>query len=95
MLNISNINFANGVYASNGKINGIEVMIMESSAKADNVIHDFEQTLVAGMDPNQVIDKVLQDRNYSESDFTDMDINRINRKIEAIYKAVNNNERRG
>lgn len=95
MFSVTNINFANGVYAPNGKINGAEVMIMESSMKADNVIHDFEQALAAGMDPNQVIDKVLKDRHYSESDFTDVDINRINRKVEAIYKAVNNNERRG
>ena len=48
--------------------------------------------IAAGMDPNQVIDKVLKDRHYSESDFTDVDINRINRKVEAIYKAVNNND---
>lgn len=94
MFNIANINFSNGVYASNGKINGAEVMIMESNAKAENVINDFEQAIAAGMNPNLVIDKVLQNRHYSESDFTDMDIKRINRKVEAIYKAVNNNERR-
>ena len=69
-------------------------MIMESSAKADNVIRDFEQALSAGMDPNQVIDEVLKNRHYSESDFTDMDINRINRKVESIYKTVNNERRK-
>lgn len=94
MFNISNINFTNGVYDLNGRINGAEVMIMESSAKADNVIRDFEQALSAGMDPNQVIDEVLKNRHYSESDFTDMDINRINRKVEAIYKSVNNERRK-
>jgi len=94
MFNISNINFTNGVYGLNGRINGTEVMIMESSAKADNVIRDFEQALSAGMDPNQVIDEVLKNRHYSESDFTDMDINRINRKVESIYKTVNNERRK-
>ena len=94
MFNISNINFTNGVYGLNGRVNGTEVMIMESSAKADNVIRDFEQALFAGMDPNQVIDEVLKNRHYSESDFTDMDINRINRKVESIYKTVNNERRK-
>ena len=94
MFNISNINFTNGVYGLNGRVNGTEVMIMESSAKADNVIRDFEQALSAGMDPNQVIDEVLKNRHYSESDFTDMDINRINRKVESIYKTVNNERRK-
>lgn len=95
MFKIEGINFSNGVYdPSNKKINGAEVAIMESAAKADTLIKDFENTLVAGMDPNLVVDKILQDRNYSESDFTDMDIHKINRRIEAIYKTVNNNERR-
>ena len=94
MFSITNINFSNGAYDPYNRLNGMELMIMESSAKADNVIKDFEKVLQAGMDPNQVIDKVLKDRHYSETDFTDMDINRINRKVESIYKTVNNNERK-
>lgn len=95
MFSITKVDFSNGAYDPYNRLNGMETMILESSHKADNVIKDFEKMLEAGMDPNQVIDKVLQDRHYSEHDFTNMDINRINRKVEAIYKSVNNpNERR-
>lgn len=95
MFKVSGIDFSNGAYdPSNRRLNGAEIAIMESAAKADTVIKDFESVLAAGMDPNMVIDKILQERNFSESDFTDMDINRINRRVEAIYKSVNNNERR-
>lgn len=97
MFSITKVDFSNGAYDGYNpysKLNGMEVMILESHKKADDVIKDFESVLQAGMDPNQVIDKVLQDRHYSEHDFTDMDINRINRKVEAIYKSVNNKNER-
>lgn len=88
MFDIGGINFANGVY-HNGMINGAEVAIMESSEKADKIISDFEKQFRAGTDPNFTLRKIMDDRNYRDSDFTDMDIVRINRKVEEIYKAVN------
>ena len=86
MFSINDINFANGVMSGN-RVNGLEVMIMESSEKADNVINDFEKAFQAGMNPNNVLEGVLYERNYKESDFTNTDIVRINRKIDAIYKS--------
>ena len=94
MYSIGGINFGNGVY-NNGMINGAEVHIMQSSENADNVIESFEKAFRAGMDPNQVINQVLQQKNLNNSDFTELDIARINRKIEAIYNARNNNNKKG
>lgn len=92
MFSVSGINFANGVYHNN-KINGAEVAILQSSENADNVISDFEKVFMAGMDPNVVIRKVMNDRNLSDKDFTDTDITRVNRKIEAIYHTKNKEKR--
>ena len=92
MFSVSGINFANGVY-HNGRVNGAEVAILQSSENADNVISDFEKAFMAGMDPNMVIRKVLDDRHLTNEDFTDSDIVRVNRKIESIYNAKNREKR--
>ena len=75
-------------------LNGQDVMIMQSSANADIVIREFQKVMSENMDPNVVIRKVLEDNNLSEADFTDQDITRINRKIESIYKSMQNGTRR-
>ena len=89
MFSVSHINFANGVYGPGNQVNGLEVYIMDSSAKADKVISDFEKKLTPGMDPNVLVDQIMRDNHISDRDFTDSDVNRINRRIEAIYKSVN------
>lgn len=88
MFSIGEINFANGSYASRNLINGAENMIMESAEKVDNVISDFEKAFQAGMDPNNVLNQILIERNYYKSDFLDSDIKKITRKVESI---INNN----
>ena len=87
MFNITPIN-------TNFPMNGRDIMIMQSSANAELVIKEFEKIIEESMDPNVVIRKVLDDHNLSEADFTDNDIARINRKIEAIYKSMQNGTRR-
>lgn len=93
MFAIGGINFANGVY-HNGMINGAEVMIMQSAENADNVINDFEKAFSAGMDPNNVVNQIMRERHLSSSDFTEFDMVRMKRKIEAIYNAENTPDRR-
>lgn len=89
MFSVSHIDFSNGVYGPGNRINGLEVHIMDSSAKADKLISDFEKKLMPGMDPNVLVDQIMRDNHISDRDFTDPDVNRINRKIEEIYKSVN------
>lgn len=92
MFSVGGINFSNGVY-HNGLINGAEVFILQSAENTDKVVKDFEQVYSAGMDPNTVFSKVLDNCNLSKSDFTDLDIARINRKVESIYRTKNNEKR--
>ena len=85
MFSVGDINFANGVYGSNGKINGMETMIMESNSKAETVINDFEKTYRAGMDFNYVLDQIMRNRGFDRRDFTCSDIKRIEKRIHEVY----------
>lgn len=84
--------FSYGVYSNEypDKINGMSVAVMQSAENADKVISDFEEAIARGVNPNNVIEEVLSRRGLTESDFTNSDILRINRRVEAIYKAMNN-----
>lgn len=79
-----NINFSSGAYDSYG-INPFKTMIMESSLKTKNVIKDFEKAVSSGIDPVLALNKVMSERHYSKSDFTDSDIELINLKVESCY----------
>ena len=85
MFSIETINFNNGAY-NNNYLNGMKTLIMESAEKADIIINDFEKAYQENLDPNLVIDKILISRNINENDLTESDINRINSKVQKIYK---------
>lgn len=87
MFSISNLDFAHGAYNNIG-VNGAQAAIMQSAEDADHVIEDFEKAFNAGLNPNDVLREVLASRNLTEKDFTDTDIERINRKVEKIYKSA-------
>lgn len=86
--------FEIGSIGSYHRLNGQDVMIMQSSANVDLVIREFQKVMAENIDPNMVIQKILDDNNLTENDFTSNDIARINRKIEAIYKSMQNGTRR-
>ena len=94
MFDISSINFANGVYNQNGKVNGMEVMIMHSNDMADKVINDFEQILQYELSPLAALDQAFKQNKVTEEDFSDFDLKRINRKVNAIYKNKMNRDGR-
>lgn len=68
-----NINFADGVYTK-GKINGIEIVILSSYEKANDIINYLKEAVDAGYDPNDI------DIDYS--DIEEVDLRRIKRTIE-------------
>lgn len=78
--------FSHGAFYGD-KINGMQTAVMQSAENVDKVINDFDKYFLAGLDPNVVIQKVMDINNFSEADFTDSDISRINKKIESIYKS--------
>lgn len=87
---IDGITWEKGAYINNSNsFNGVQGMIMQSSENADNVIADFEEAIAKGYNPNFIIDQILENRGLTEADFTDSDILRINRKVESIYKMMN------
>jgi len=83
-----------GPIGSSYGLNGYDVMVTQSSANADLVIREFQRLMSEYMDPNAVIGQILDDNNLTNDDFTDSDIARINRRIEAIYKSMQNGTRR-
>lgn len=95
---IDGIEFSHGAYYgeqlnNQWKVNGAQVAIMQSEENADHVIEDFEKAFNAGLNPNDVLREVMTSRNLTEHDFTDTDIERINRKVEKIYRAKKNDWR--
>lgn len=67
--------------------NGFMNQIMQSSSDADLLIRDFENAIKAGYNPNDVKDNILKQRGIKESDLTDSDIARINRRVEKLYES--------
>ena len=84
MYNINPINIGNS-------LNGRDVMIMSSSSDADAVIKEFKNRVHGGVDPNVLVQEILDDFDLSEDDFTDNDIARINSSIKRIYEATRRN----
>ena len=88
MFDIHQVNFANGVYGNNGRVNGFEVMTMESAEAADKVIDDFAEIIKVELSPYAALDQAYERNNITENDLTDFDLQRVKRKVEAIYKSA-------
>lgn len=94
MFDIGQLNFANGVYGKNGKVNGMEVMIMDEAEKEDKIVNDFEQILKSEMSPYAALDQAFTANNVSQDDFTDSQLDKISRRVNAIYKSAMNRDGR-
>lgn len=66
---------------------GIDYMAMQSSYDADKVIALFESAINQGYHPNEVEQEVYRQAGVNPSDFTWYDKDRIQRRVEEIYKA--------
>lgn len=94
MFDIGQLNFANGVYGNNGQINGMEVMIMENAQKEDSIVNDFEEILKVELSPYAALDQAFERNNVSQDDFTSYELDKISRRVNAIYKSAMNQDRR-
>lgn len=74
--------------------NGFTTYVMDSSQRTDAVIHSFERALAAGYGSQEALDFALQTNNTSLDSLTYIDVERINRKVEAITGGSFNAERR-
>lgn len=66
---------------------GTQAQIMQSAEDADKVIALFESAIMQGYHPNDVEQEVYRQANVNPSDFTWYDKQKIQRKVEEIYKS--------
>ena len=92
MFDLRQINFANGVYNNSGKINGLEVMIMDEAEREDKIVNDFEEILKNEMSPYAALDQAFEKNKISQDDLTNTELDRISRRVNAIYKSAMNND---
>ena len=62
-------------------------MIYQSDSDADRLINEFEKYINAGYDPNVVSAQVFSNLNINADDLMPYDIERVQRKVEEIYKS--------
>ena len=74
----------------NGKVNGMQTMIMQSQEYTDKLIEQFEMAIVAGYNPNIVTDDIFNKVGCSLSDLTDFDQKRLKIKVEQLYHSNKN-----
>lgn len=74
--------------------NGFTTYVMDSSQRTDAVIYSFEQAFAAGYGSQEALNFALQTNNTSLDSLTYIDVERINRKVEAITGGSFNAERR-
>ena len=67
-----------------GKLNGFDVMVMESAERADEIIKQIKQDIDYMINHNLLIgDNISID--YDNTDILDIDKNRIEREIKKYY----------
>lgn len=73
--------------------NGFMNYVMQSQRNTDILIKDFEQLIAAGYNPNTVIDQAFSNRGIKQSDLTDTDKKRLQRKVEELYQSYHSQGR--
>ena len=69
---------------SDGKLNGIEAMILDKDNRVDRIIKAFCKRWDSSCDPNVLIDDILFEENIDEDDLSDNEVNCLNRKLNKI-----------
>lgn len=73
---------------------GFTTYVMQSSESTDAVLNTFEQALAAGLDSNEALSYAFQVNGVQQENLTLPDIERINKRVEAIANSTFNTERR-
>lgn len=73
---------------------GFTTYVMQSSESTDAVLDTFEQALAAGLDLNEALNYAFQVNGVQQENLTLPDIERINKRVEAIANNTLNTERR-
>lgn len=73
---------------------GFTTYVMQSSESTDAVLDTFEQALAAGLDLNEALNYAFQANGVQQENLTLPDIERINKRVEAIANNTLDTERR-
>lgn len=74
--------------------NGFTTYVMDSAQRTDAVIQTFDQAFAAGLSSQEALNYALQANGVKQENLTFPDIERINRKVEAVSGGNFNAERR-
>lgn len=72
---------------------GFTTYVMQSSESTDAVLNTFEQAFAAGLDSDEALNYAFQANGVQQENLTLPDIERINKRVEAITNSTFNIER--
>ena len=73
-----------------GKVNGFDIMIMESDEKRQKLENTFEQVIKAGHNPNDIQDYIYDKLGFGPNDLIESDKILLKTKVEELYKRYGN-----
>lgn len=73
-----------------GKVNGFDIMLMESDEKRQKLENAFEQAIKAGHNPNNIQDYIYDKLGFGPNDLIESDKILLKTKVEELYKRYGN-----
>lgn len=72
-----------------GRLNGIDVLIMQSELNVERCLPLFQQAIEQGYNPNDAKETIFNTLKITDNDFTDTDAERLIKQVEKIYQSYN------
>ena len=73
----------------NGRLNGTDVLIMQSELNVERCLPLFQQAIEQGYNPNDVKETIFNALKITDNDFTDTDAERLIEQVEKMYQSYN------
>lgn len=64
-----------------------QMYLQQSETYLDKLVKEFIVVIKAGGDPNDYIDEVFEKVGCKQSDLSDFDVKRLERRVEAAYRS--------
>ena len=64
-----------------------QMYLQQSETYLDKLVKEFIIVIKAGGDPNDYIDEVFEKVGCKQSDLSDLDVKRLERRVEAAYRS--------
>ena len=73
----------------NGRLNGTDVLIMQSELNVERCLSLFQQAIEQGYNPNDAKESIFNALKITDNDFTDIDAERLIEQVEKMYQSYN------